>query len=382
MHKQANVHLVTRVNASQIQRETVDGDEYIRIPSATLPDNVVMNGGLYGADEIEAGYKGLEGTPAPLGHPMKGGEFISARDPYAINRYWIGAHNENVRRENGRVRLDKVVNVRVANQTEGGRQLLKAIEDQAPIHTSTGLLLEMEQRAGNSNGKDYTWVARNMRFDHDAILLNEPGAATPAEGVGIFVNSAGEKAEVLTANLDLTEDEQMTIESMAEHIIDIADRAERREQNKGLVNRLVDAIKSAIGGAQSSTESSHVVTANQSEAPEGDMTEEQMKALLNSVMDEKLSTVNADLKGIKDEQAKQGETVQKLQANAEAAEAAKTAEVDEQLKAAGFDEEDIKTMSVNAKQKILAKQKPAGYGHHLSTQMTGNSAAETYDMPE
>lgn len=379
----AHAQIVTRVNASQIKHETIDGEDHIRIPSATLPAGIVMNGLLYPGDEIEAGYKALEGAPAPLGHPMQGNEFVSAKLPRSMNKYGVGAWNENVRLENGRVLLDKVINVRVANQTEGGRQLLKAIEQQAPISTSTGLHIDIQTANGESRGKPYTGVARNMRFDHDAILLNETPAANTSEGVGIFVNSAGEREDVMVCNLDLTDDEQMTIESMAEHIIDIADRADRREQNRGLVNRLVDAIKSAIGGAQSSTESSHVVTANQSEAPEGDMTKEEMQELLKPVTDQ-LTAVNTELASIKEAQTKQGETVQKLQANAEAAEAAKTAEIDAQLVQMGYSEDDVKGMTANAKQVTLkmAGQQTAGYGHNLHTQMTGNAAAETYDMPE
>lgn len=373
--KHANVHLVTRVNASQIKRETVDGEEYITIPSATLPDNVVMNGGLYPADEIEASFKALESTPAPLGHPMLNGEFISASHPHAINKYWVGAHNANVRRENGRVLLDKVINVRVANQTEGGKKLLKAIEDQAPIHTSTGLLLEMEVANGESNGKPYKWIARNMRFDHDAILLDEPGAATPEEGVGMFVNSAGEKAEVFTCNLDLSENEEQTLTYMAEEIASIADRAKRREENKGLIDRIVQALKSAIGGAQDgSSESSQAITTNQANAPEGDMNEEQMKALLNSVLEEKLSAVNTKLGEIESAQKAQGETVTALKANADAAANAEKEALVEQVKAAGFEDADIEGMSVNAMKKIVAKQAPS-QGFHLNTHFAGNADA-------
>ncbi|KLV74954.1 hypothetical protein SK38_00800 [Citrobacter sp. MGH110] len=39
-----------------------------------------------------------------------------------------------------------------------------------PIHLSTRLLLNKEQKAGESKGKKYSWVAHNMQFDHIAIL--------------------------------------------------------------------------------------------------------------------------------------------------------------------------------------------------------------------
>jgi hypothetical protein len=37
-----------------------------------------------------------------------------------------------------------------------------------------------------------------MQFDHIAILLDEPGAGTPEEGVGMFVNADGQEGEVET----------------------------------------------------------------------------------------------------------------------------------------------------------------------------------------
>lgn len=367
-----HAHIVTRVNASQIKKEVINDEEHYRIPSATLPDNVVMNGGLYPAEEIEASYMSLEGAPAPLGHPKVGNQFVPASTPHAINKHWIGAWNENVRREGGRVLLDKVVNIRVANQSEGGRQLIQAIEKQEPIHTSTGLQLEIKVANGESRGKPYSWIAQNMQFDHDAILLGEPGAATPEEGVGMFVNASGEQAEVLHANVEFSEDDEYEITAAAEHIMRIADRAEQREQNKGRVEKFVEAIKSAIGGAQS--QSSQTTTAN-AKAPEGEMNEEQMKALLANA----LATITADLSEIKansvskDEFKPVADTVTELKTNAEEQKRVANAATDEQLKALGFDDEDLKGMTANAKQKVLAKQQqPAGF--HINAAYGGGNA--------
>ncbi len=40
-----------------------------------------------------------------------------------------------------------------------------------------------------------------MMFDHVAVLLDEPGAGTPEEGVGIFVNSEGHEQQIEVARL-------------------------------------------------------------------------------------------------------------------------------------------------------------------------------------
>jgi len=215
---QIRANITTAVNAANIRRETRNGRAVIVVPSATLPDNVVMNRIMYPADVIEAGYKTLERTPAPLGHPTVNGVYINASDPEAINGFWVGAWNENVRRENGRVKLDKVIDVERAESTEEGRRLLEAINKQQPIHTSTGLMLAVN----DVEHDDYDRVATQMVGDHDCFLLDAPGAATPEQGVGVFVNSAGEQVEVVNSELVLNEELPGSVDNMRQELQRVA----------------------------------------------------------------------------------------------------------------------------------------------------------------
>lgn len=206
MPKRVLMQCSTQVNRDAVKRKTVNGVEHIVVSSFTLPDDVVMNGGLYPAEEIAKSYASLERTLAPIEHPVDAdGQYISASDPTAIHNFYAGAFNENVRRENGRVHIDKVINVQEALKSERGRRLLDRIEeletnaDARPIHTSTGVLLEVEELdepRANAAGKQYTWIGRNMVFDHDAILLSSVGAAQPHEGVGMAVNRDGSTVDV------------------------------------------------------------------------------------------------------------------------------------------------------------------------------------------
>lgn len=181
------INLRAAVNAADIRTEMYNGREHLVLPSYTLPDDVVMNGGLYPHDEIESSFNTLENTPAPIGHPQLDGEYISAYHPAAINAYHAGAFNRNVKRVGNRIQVEKWLDVEFAKTNARGQELLAAIEARAPIHTSTGVLLNQEF-VDNSEKLGYRWIARNMRFDHDAILINETGAATPDQGVGMFVN--------------------------------------------------------------------------------------------------------------------------------------------------------------------------------------------------
>ncbi|EMG6526499.1 DUF2213 domain-containing protein [Providencia rettgeri] len=208
--KLSSIHVKSlAVNSSNISTETIDGDEHIVIRGVVpVIDDVVMNGGLYPASEINSSFKSMEGRQCPYGHPKIGSDYVSADMPRAVNQYHIGAWAENVRKDGEKVIMDVKVNRRFADGCEKGKEFLSRIDDiiagnsSDPIHVSTGLLLQREQNKGKSKGKAYTWVARNMHFDHIAILpASEPGAATPEDGVGIFVNSEGEKLETETAEL-------------------------------------------------------------------------------------------------------------------------------------------------------------------------------------
>lgn len=188
------VNMAVTVNTAKVRTETRDGREVMIIPSFTLPDNVVMNGGLYPHDEIERSYKSLEGKLAPLEHPEVNGQYVPAGCAEAIHKFHIGAWNENVRRDGNRIAVDKCLDVNYAKQTEGGRRLLERIAEGGPVHTSTGIFLQREQVA-NAAETGYSWIARDMVFDHDAILLDNPGAATPDDGVGLLVNALVEEAK-------------------------------------------------------------------------------------------------------------------------------------------------------------------------------------------
>lgn len=198
------VNLRYKVNNADVRRGVVhNGRRHTVIPSYTLPDEVVMNGLLYTHQEIEASYKGLEGTLAPLGHPTLDGTYVSANTAEAINAFHVGAFNRNVERRGNRVFVEKWLDEEYAANTEGGRKLLEALDAGEPIHTSTGIFLHADTSVNGitANGKKYRAAATQMVMDHDAILIGEIGAATPEDGVGLLVNTADiEDAEPLTAN--------------------------------------------------------------------------------------------------------------------------------------------------------------------------------------
>ncbi|WP_027685069.1 hypothetical protein [Rhizobium leguminosarum] len=287
---QVRVNVRTLANVKAVRKEKRNGRDVVIVPSATLPDDVVMNGILYPADEIERSYHTLNRRPAPLGHPTVNGKFVSASDPEGINLGYIGAWNENVRREGGRVLLDKVIDVEVANRSEGGKAVLAAIDAGGPVHTSTGLLCTLEAANGAA---DHKHVARNMVFDHDAILLNEEGAATPKQGVGMLVNAKGEEEEIQVINSSLTDAVDQEIDWAGTRLVD----ALMRRKNVGMWEKAKSAMMEALGFSERESSTN---------TKEDDM----------SVTDEQFKSLSDEVKTLAEGMSKIGETIGTAVANA------------------------------------------------------------------
>ncbi|WP_369163441.1 DUF2213 domain-containing protein [Klebsiella variicola] len=207
--KRNRVNVLSVVNsASNISTETIDGKSHLVVRGITpVVDDIVMNKKLYPAAEIEKAYNTLERNPMPLGHPKVDGKHVSARDVRAVNEYHVGAWLQNVSHKDGKVTGDMYVNRQYAESSEKGKRLINRLDEMIagtnsePIHISTGLLYSGIAANGESKGKKYNEIATNMMFDHVAVLLDEPGAGTPEEGVGIFVNSEGHEQQIEVALL-------------------------------------------------------------------------------------------------------------------------------------------------------------------------------------
>jgi uncharacterized protein YoxC len=279
----ANIRCV--VNAMDVRAEQRDGRSVIVIPSFTLPDNIIMNGILYPADEIEKSYKTLEGTPAPLGHPTVNGNFVPAASMLGLNIGYFGAWNANVTKVEGRVFIEKVIDVKRAQESPQGRRVLEALDAHKPIHTSTGLMMNIRE-CTTSDLADYEGF--DMVFDHDAILLDEQGAATPEQGVGMLVN--GVKTVVINSDLadaDSEETDYIGVEFLS---------ALGRQEAVGRWARIKDAVMDMIKSDRT-TESQPIAE----EAEKMDFTEDDIKKMSTAMgIDKLMEAVNSVSETVKD----------------------------------------------------------------------------------
>lgn len=201
------VNIVSAVNSAKISKS--NGMYTIR-DVVPIVDDIVMNSIAYPAAEIDKAYPSLNNTPAPAGHPKNAdGQYVSAANATAMQQYWVGAAVTNARKEGDAVLVDITVNEAQAQAMDNGKRLIERLDAAMagnagePIHVSTGVLLRKTNAKGESKGKAYNSVASDMVFDHLAILLDEQGAGTPDEGVGMWLNHEGAEEPVFMVNLEV-----------------------------------------------------------------------------------------------------------------------------------------------------------------------------------
>jgi hypothetical protein len=207
--KQTRVHVLSAVNAGAVSKYEEGGRTFYRVANVCgAVSGIVMNGMLYAEEDLAEGVPSLNGKPAPAGHPKdKEGRYISAHSGDAMLRDYAGAVCMNARHEGGRTLYDVVVNEAQAKAHPDGATLVQRLEaalngqNVEPIHVSTGLYCQALQANGESMGKRYTKRATKINYDHSAFLLHEQGAGTPAQGVGMHLNAAGETGEVEAVNV-------------------------------------------------------------------------------------------------------------------------------------------------------------------------------------
>ena len=208
MKKKMLVNFIQKVNNSDIREETLDGHKYVVLPSKTMPANVVMNKLMYSERQIDKTIQSIDGSPAPIDHPMVNGQYVDARETRAALEFGAGV-NKLIGKDGDRYSVEKWVNKELLQNTERGKRLQSAIDSGSPIHTSTGVFLSpIPNTAGENEYGEYDAEVEILEFNHDAILPDSIGANTPENGTGIFVNgkSESEEFEVMFVNLTSGDD--------------------------------------------------------------------------------------------------------------------------------------------------------------------------------
>jgi hypothetical protein len=171
----------------QVRRETLHDREYLVAPLTMIVPGVLAGSKgplLYPEEEVAKNPSAWNGMPIVVNHPMKDGMPVEARNPAILNQYQIGTVFNT--KYNGKLVAEGWFDVDRTRKTNIG--IYEQLVNNRPIELSTGLYTDNESSEGTWNGRPYSYVARNYRPDHLAILLGSKGACSIKDGCGVLIN--------------------------------------------------------------------------------------------------------------------------------------------------------------------------------------------------
>jgi hypothetical protein len=184
------------INAiGKARRATLSGRDYLVAP-VTLIVPGVLNGSLgplfYPPDELAKNPSVWNGVPIVLGHPSRAdGTTTTAKDPDVLNKTGLGTIFGG-RFEGGKLKAEAWFDIESTRRLSPS--VLTSLLTGRPVESSTGLGMDMDpvQNESSHEGTRYTFVARNYRPDHVAVLTDQTGACSVQDGCGVLMNQEGE----------------------------------------------------------------------------------------------------------------------------------------------------------------------------------------------
>lgn len=192
---------ITRNLSSKYTRTaTLEGREYIVCPMVMGVEGVLVgnNGpGLYLGEDWEKFGSAWDHKPVVVYHPEIAGKGVTACSPEVLNNSKIGlVLNTRWDSKNSKLRAEAWIDKEKAAQVD--KRVIEAIMANSMMEVSTGLFCDQQMQGGlHTNGRKYDWIARNHRPDHLAILPDQIGACSIADGAGLLqLNSSLSLSEV------------------------------------------------------------------------------------------------------------------------------------------------------------------------------------------
>lgn len=179
---------VTTNLSSKIRRAELEGVEHLVVPVVMLTEGVHAgsNGPLYyPAKELGKSQPVWNYRPIVVYHPTMNGVGISACDPEVLNKRKVGVVlNTKWDSKSKKLRAEAWLNPTQLSAVD--QRIVEALDKEQVVEVSTGLFTDNVEEEGEWNGEAYTAIARNYRPDHLALLPDQVGACSVADGAGLL----------------------------------------------------------------------------------------------------------------------------------------------------------------------------------------------------
>lgn len=183
-------YLTANYASARVRSVQRDGREWLVAPMTLIVPGV-LNGSkgplLYTLGEIKKNHDSWNHIPIVVNHPYVDGVPVSARDPDILEKFGVGhVFNALVR---GKLVAEGWFDVAKLAKVEP--DVLNSLRANRKIELSTGLFTTNvpAPKGVTFNGRGYSYIAKDFRPDHLAILTHERGACSLDDGCGVLVNS-------------------------------------------------------------------------------------------------------------------------------------------------------------------------------------------------
>jgi hypothetical protein len=173
----------------------MEGKDWLVAPAQMITEGV-HNGSdgpiFYPASELAKLPSAWNHMPVVVYHPVENGQSVSARTPEQLTTRKIGVlmntkWDGKTKKLGTETWLDPMRVAVVDNRVE------KAIQENTMMEVSTGLYMTLEKKKGVWNGEEYESIAHELQPDHLALLPDQLGACSIADGAGFLrVNQEGD----------------------------------------------------------------------------------------------------------------------------------------------------------------------------------------------
>lgn len=265
------IRLTGAVSSTEVRLGTLLGVEHVIAPIVLLVgDSVIFpinaeHPEFVPAEVLSIAPAGWCGRPAMAGdHPAEDGAMVSANIPVILEGHQFG-QLFNVRFKDNRLQGEVWLNPARAAEVPDGLEIVQRIRGGDPVEISVGAFVVVEHLAGQSNGRDYGSIWREITPDHVALLREgligacslDMGCGTPRTAVHHTLEGAQMRAMSEAEVTELTAHVQARAElraasrqrSMSEHGHDYPHVGDRVKivgsphmdgHDEGIVRQVVD----------------------------------------------------------------------------------------------------------------------------------------------
>jgi hypothetical protein len=184
------------------QVQLLEGRRHLVVPMVMAVEGVISGSNgplLYTQEDLRRSAISWNGRPVVVYHPdISAASHGRAGHPEVFNRQRVGTVFD--------ARFDEKSKALKANAWLDEERLravdprvLRAVQNGTMVEVSTGLHVDQEERPGVFRGRAYDAIARNYRPDHLAILPDQVGACSIADGAGLCRNQIWLGEEPLVA---------------------------------------------------------------------------------------------------------------------------------------------------------------------------------------